>query len=91
MLRLLTAMPFHTGHMSRRGADEISGAKQLQARYARPAEATMGAAERDRWIVHLHAHGWNATKIGHHVELSRRGVEMAMQRIAEGRPGRVRE
>ena len=77
--------------MSRRGADEISGSPQLQARLLRPAgPAQMNAAERDRLIVHLADKGWNHSKIGRAVGLSRRGVGMALQRIAEGRPGRIR-
>jgi hypothetical protein len=77
--------------MSRRGADEISGSPQLQARLLRPAgPAQMNAADRDRLIVHLADKGWNHDKIGRAVGLSRRGVGMALQRIAEGRPGRVR-
>jgi hypothetical protein len=50
----------------------------------------MNAADRDRLIVHLAEKGWNHDKIGRAVGLSRRGVGMALQRIAEGRPGRVR-
>ena len=77
--------------MSRRGADEVSGSPQLQARLLRPAgPAQMTAAERDRLIVHLADKGWDHGKIGRAVGLSRRGVGMALQRISEGRPGRVR-
>jgi hypothetical protein len=81
---------FYAGRMGRRGADEISGSPRLQARLMRPAEPTMGADQRDRLIVHLDGLGWNHTKIGHAVGLTRRGVGMALERIREGRPGRVR-
>jgi hypothetical protein len=50
----------------------------------------MNAADRDRLIVHLADKVWNHDKIGRAVGLSRRGVGMALQRISEGRPGRVR-
>jgi transcriptional regulator with GAF, ATPase, and Fis domain len=77
--------------MSRRGADEVSESPQLQARLLPPAgPAQMNAAERDRLIAHLAGKGWNHSKIGRAVGLTRRGVGMALQRIAEGRPGRVR-
>ncbi len=77
--------------MSRRGADEISGSPQLQARLLRPAgPAQMNAAERDRLIMMLADKGWNDTKLGHAVGLTHRGVGMARQRIKAGRPGRVR-
>jgi len=77
--------------VSKHGADEISGSPQLQARLLRPAgPAQVNAAERDRLIVHLADKGWNHSKIGRAVGLSRRGVGMALQRIAEGRPGRIR-
>ena len=77
--------------MSRRGADEVSGSPQLQARLLRPAgPAQMNAAERDRLIVHLADKGWDHGKIGRAVGLTRRGVGMALQRIKAGRPGRVR-
>jgi hypothetical protein len=81
--------------MSRRGADEISGSPELQARMLqarmRPAApATMSADQRDRLIVMLNDKGWDAGKIGKAVGLTRRGVQMALQRIREGRPGRIR-
>jgi hypothetical protein len=76
--------------MSRRGADEISGSPELQARISTRPAATMSADQRDRLIVHLDGLGWNHTKIGHAVGLTRRGVGMALERIREGRPGRVR-
>jgi hypothetical protein len=41
----------------------------------------MNAADRDRLIVHLADKGWNHSKIGRAVGLSRRGVGMALQRI----------
>ena len=52
--------------------------------------AQINAADRDRLIVHLADKGWNHSKIGRAVGLTRRGVGMALARIAEGRPGRVR-
>ncbi|MGO8963733.1 hypothetical protein [Mycobacterium sp.] len=81
--------------MSRHGADEISGSPELQARMLqarmRPAApATMSADQRDRLIVALAAKGVPHSKIGRAVGLTRRGVGMALQRISEGRPGRVR-
>jgi hypothetical protein len=81
--------------MSRRGADEISGSPELQARMLqarmRPAApATMSADQRDRLIVMLNDKGWDAGKIGKAVGLTKRGVQMALQRIREGRPGRIR-
>jgi hypothetical protein len=77
--------------MSRRGADEISGSPQLQARLLRPAgPAQMNAVERDRLIVHLDDLGWTHDRISRAVGLTRRGVGMALTRIREGRPGRVR-
>ena len=81
--------------MSRRGADEISGSPELQARMLqarmRPAApATMSAACRDELIVMLNDKGWDAGKIGRAVGLTKRGVQMALQRIREGRPGRIR-
>jgi hypothetical protein len=81
--------------MSRRGADEISGSPELQARMLqarmRPAApATMSADQRDRLIVMLNDKGWDAGKIGRAVGLTKRGVQMALQRIREGRPGRIR-
>jgi hypothetical protein len=81
--------------MSRRGADEISGspelqARMLQARMQPAAPATMSADQRDRLIVMLNDKGWDAGKIGRAVGLTKRGVQMALQRIREGRPGRIR-
>ncbi|MGO9030729.1 hypothetical protein [Mycobacterium sp.] len=77
--------------MSRHGADEVSGSPELQARLLRPAgPAQMNAADRDRLIVMLDGKGWNHAKIGRAVGLTRRGVGMALARIAEGRPGRGR-
>jgi hypothetical protein len=79
--------------MSKRGADEISGNAELQARLLsqRPAgPGQMSADQRDRLIVALAAKGVPHSKIGRAVGLTRRGVGMALQRIAEGRPGRVR-
>jgi hypothetical protein len=77
--------------MSRRGADEISGSPQLQARLLRPAgPAQMNAASRDELIMRLHKKGYTPAQIGKVVGLTRRGAQMALQRIREGRPGRVR-
>ncbi|MGO9352295.1 MAG: hypothetical protein ACLP3C_16305 [Mycobacterium sp.] len=77
--------------MSRRGADEISGSPELQARLLRPAgPAQMNAARRDELIVMLNDEGWDHGRIGRAVGLSRRGVSAALRRISEGRPGRVR-
>jgi hypothetical protein len=76
--------------MSRHGADEISGSEELQARMRPAVAAQMSASRRDELIVMLNDKGWDHGKIGRAVGLSRRGVGMALQRIAEGRPGRVR-
>jgi hypothetical protein len=81
--------------MSRHGADEISGSPELQARMlqarTRPAApATMSADQRDRLIMMLNDKGWDAGKIGKAVGLTRRGAQMALERIREGRPGRIR-
>jgi len=38
----------------------------------------------------LNDKGWDAGKIGKAVGLTRRGAQMALQRIREGRPGRIR-
>jgi DNA-binding NarL/FixJ family response regulator len=77
--------------MSRRGADEISGSPQLQARLLRSAgPAQMNAADRDRLIVRLHGQGYSDAQIGKVVGLTRRGVSGAITRIREGLPGRVR-
>ncbi len=50
----------------------------------------LSAPERDRLIMALHAKGWSDSKIASYsgIGLSRRGVGMARERIAEGRPGR---
>jgi hypothetical protein len=56
----------------------------------RPTQAPMGAEQRDKLILALNAKGYSAEKIGHAVGLTRRGVGMALERIREGRPGRVR-
>jgi hypothetical protein len=76
--------------MSRRGADEVSGSPALQARMRPQVRPQMSAARRDELIVMLHDKGWDHGKIRRAVGLSRRGVGMALQSIAEGRPGRVR-
>lgn len=51
----------------------------------------MNAATRDALIVMLRKRGLTYEAIGRRVGISRRGVALALQRIAEGRPGRVRE
>lgn len=78
--------------MSRRSADEISGDPALQARFLprRASVPAMSAAQRDAQIVKLSGQGWSAAQIGKAVGMTRRGVEMALARIAQGRPGRVR-
>ena len=50
----------------------------------------MNAASRDALIVRLHNKGFTDAQIGKAVGLTRRGVGMALQRIREHRPGRVR-
>jgi hypothetical protein len=87
----VTANPFYAGRMSRRGADEISGSPEPQARLLRASgPSEMSAEHRDHLIIYLSGRGWNDSKIAHAVGLSRRGVAAARARIAEGRPGRVR-
>jgi hypothetical protein len=76
--------------MSRHGADEISGSEELQARMRPAVAAQMSAARRDELIVMFADKGWDHGRIGRAVGLSRRGVGMALQRIREGRAGRVR-
>jgi hypothetical protein len=57
----------------------------------RPAVAAqISAARGDELIVMLDRKGWDPGKIGRAAGLSRGGVSMALQRIREGRPGRVR-
>jgi hypothetical protein len=66
--------------MSRRGGDDL-----------RPkGESFLSAPERDMLIVTLAAKGWTHERIARYpgVCMSRRGVGMALERIAEGRPGR---
>jgi hypothetical protein len=77
--------------MSRRGADEVSGSPELQARLLRPAgPAQMNAASRDELIMRLHNRGYTPAQIGKVVGLTRRGAAAAIERVREGRPGRVR-
>jgi hypothetical protein len=83
--------------MSRRGADEISGSPALQARWRRlqrqerPAvPAEMNAVTRDATIMRLVGEGWTPAEIGCAVGLTRRGAAAAIDRIREGRRGRVR-
>jgi hypothetical protein len=76
--------------MSRHGADEVSGSEELQARMRPAGPAQMSAARRDELIVMLNDKGWDHGRIGRATGLSRRGVGMALQRIREGRPGRIR-
>lgn len=74
-----------------KGADEISGNPALQARMRRQeAPAEMSAATRDAMIIRLHNKGYSDAQVGKAVGLSRRGVGMAIERIREGRAGRVR-
>ena len=82
--------------MTRRGADEISADPALQARWRRlqrqerPAvPAEMSAATRDALIMRLHKQGYSPAEIGGAC-LTRRGAAAAIDRIREGRPGRVR-
>jgi hypothetical protein len=80
--------------MAKRGADEISGSPALQARWRRlqrqerPAE--MNAVTRDATIMRLLGEGWTPAQIGKATGLTRRGAAAAIERIREGRPGRVR-
>jgi hypothetical protein len=83
--------------MTRRGADEISADPALQARWRRlqrqerPAvPAEMNAVTRDAMIMRLHKQGYTPAEIGRAVGLTRRGAAAAIDRIREGRPGRVR-
>ena len=64
--------------MGRRGGDD------LKAR----GSVSMPASERDRLIVELAGKGWNHARIAACVGMSRRGVGMSLERIADGRPGR---
>ena len=41
-------------------------------------------------IVELSEQGWSPLRIGNAVSMTKRGVELALKRIAEGRPGRIR-
>ena len=52
----------------------------------------MSAVERDRVLVALAAKGLSHEQISRYpgICLTRRGVGLALQRIREGRPGRVR-
>ncbi len=77
--------------MSRRSADEISGSEELQRRLlAHRGPAQISAQERDRLIIELDGRGWSPARIGAAVNMTARGVRFALQRIREGRPGRVR-
>jgi hypothetical protein len=77
--------------MSRHGADEVSGSPELQAKMRRSAgPAQMNAASRDELIMRLHNQGYTPAQIGKVVGLTRRGVGMAISRIRDGRPGRIR-
>jgi hypothetical protein len=80
--------------MSRKGADEVSGNPTLQARMRLLRQdgsvQEMSATTRDALIMHLHEKGHSDASIGKVVGLTRRGVGMAIQRIRDGRPGRVR-
>jgi hypothetical protein len=77
--------------MSRHGADEISGSAELPE--MRPqVRCAMSADQRDRLLVVLAAKGWSHERISRYpgIALTRRGVGLALARIREGRPGRVR-
>jgi len=50
----------------------------------------MNAASRDALIMQMHNKGYTPAQIGKVVGLTRRGVAAAIERIREGRPGRVR-
>ena len=52
--------------------------------------AQMNAASRDELIMKMHKKGYTDAQIGKAVGLTRRGAAAAIQRIREGRPGRVR-
>ena len=51
----------------------------------------MNAATRDAMIVMLRKRGLTYKQIAARVGMTDRGVAAALERIAEGRPGRVRE
>ena len=51
----------------------------------------MNAATRDALIVTLRRRGLTHKQIAARVGLTDRGVSAALRRIAEGRPGRVRD
>lgn len=76
--------------MSRKSAEEISGSPELQGRYALSAQSEMSASQRDALITRLWNEGVSAAVIGKRVGMTRRGVELAVKRIREGRAGRVR-
>jgi hypothetical protein len=84
--------------MSRRGADEISGNPVLQARMRRLRRQAapgvpvteLSAATRDALIMRLVGDGYSPAQIGKAVGMTRRGAAMAIERIRDGRPGRVR-
>ncbi len=76
--------------MSRRGADEVSGSPELQRRMRPAGPAQMSADQRDKLITALVKKGYSHSVIAARLGMSRRGIGMALQRISEGRRGRVR-
>lgn len=76
--------------MSRKSADEVSGDRGLQSRYSASTQSQMSASQRDALITRLWNEGVSAAVIGKQLGMTRRGVELAVQRIREGRTGRVR-
>jgi hypothetical protein len=63
---------------------------RLQRQEGSAVPPQMNAVSRDALIMSLHNRGYTDAQIGKVVGLTRRGVGMAIQRIREGRPGRVR-
>lgn len=59
-----------------------------QERLAVPAE--MSAATRDALIMRMVGQEYTHAQIGNAVGMTRRGVAAAIDRIRDGRPGRVR-
>jgi hypothetical protein len=48
----------------------------------------LSSDERDRLIVSLKRKGWSAARIAGRVGMSKGGVQFALERITDGRPGR---
>jgi DNA-binding CsgD family transcriptional regulator len=80
--------------MSRHSADEIANNPELHAAHAARRATTavpqMSAAERGRRIVLWTNQGYRPAQIAKVLGITRRGVETALTRIREGRPGRIR-